>query len=93
MPDTYASVKIIIKNKAGFHVRPITAFVQTSSKFESTLRVKYQDQVINGKSVLECTLLAAPSEAELFLEAEGEDAELLIRELEMLAENKFGIDD
>ena len=93
MPDTYASDKIVIKNKAGFHVRPITAFVQTATKYECDIKVKFQDQIINGKSVLECTLLAAASGAELILEAEGADAEDAIRELVQLAENKFGIEE
>ncbi|MCD4656148.1 MAG: HPr family phosphocarrier protein [Planctomycetes bacterium] len=93
MPDTYASDKIVIKNKAGFHVRPITAFVQAATKYECDIKVTFQDQTINGKSVLECTLLAASSGAELIIEAEGADADEAVRDLVQLAESKFGIED
>jgi len=93
MPDTFARDIIVIRNRAGFHVRPITAFVQTATKFKASVKIKFNDQEINGKSVLECTLLAAPYESELHIEAKGEDAEELIQALKELAEQKFGIND
>ncbi len=93
MPNTYAAYKIIIINKAGFHVRPITAFVQTATKYKCDITVKFHNQTINGKSVLECTLLAAASGAELYVEAIGDDAEEAIRDIVQLAENKFGIEE
>ncbi|MCK5344142.1 MAG: HPr family phosphocarrier protein [Candidatus Heimdallarchaeota archaeon] len=93
MPESYASDTIIILNNAGFHVRPITAFVQTATKYKCDITVKFENQTINGKSVLECTLLAATYGTELILEAVGEDAEEAIQDLVQLAKNKFGIED
>ncbi len=91
MPDTFASEKVVIQNSAGFHVRPITAFVQTALKYKSEIRIKYNGQTVNGKSPLECTMLAAPFGAEFVIEAEGEDAQEAIKELTKLVKNKFGI--
>ena len=93
MSNTYASDKIVILNNAGFHVRPITAFVQTATKYKCDVTVKFDNQTINGKSVLECTLLAATQGSELIIEAVGEDAEEAVQDLVQLAKNKFGIED
>ncbi len=92
MPITYATEKVLIQNSSGFHVRPVTAFVQTASKFKSNVRILFGEQTANGKSAVECTLLAAPFGSEFILEAEGEDAEQVIKELVKLFINKFGIE-
>jgi phosphocarrier protein HPr len=89
MPKTLASKIVTILNQAGFHVRPITTFTLAAAKFQSEIKINYQGQIFNGKSALECTTIAAPCGAEFTIEAEGDDAELAVKTLAELVENKF----
>jgi phosphotransferase system HPr (HPr) family protein len=76
--------KVTITNPQGFHMRPMSAFVQLASKFESTVHViKADGQRIDGKSMLGLLGLAAEQGTELILEVSGADAAAA---LEALAE-------
>jgi phosphotransferase system HPr (HPr) family protein len=66
--------KVRIANPQGFHLRPLTAFVQAALRFQSAVHVRKQDQRVNGKSALELMLLAAEQGTELELEVSGSDA-------------------
>jgi phosphocarrier protein HPr len=66
--------KVRIANPQGFHLRPLTAFVQAALRFQSSVHVSRQDQRVNGKSALELMLLAAEQGTELELEVDGSDA-------------------
>ena len=65
---------VTIKNPQGFHLRPLTAFVQAALRFQSTVHVYKNEQRVNGKSALELMLLAAEQGTELELEVSGSDA-------------------
>ena len=78
-------VEVTIKNKAGLHARPSSLFVQTASKYDSDINVIFDDEVINGKSIM---LLAAEQGRVLTLECDGEDEEEMIADLIDLIEVK-----
>ena len=46
------TIEVEIKNKAGLHARPSSLFVQVASNFDSEIKVKYEDEEINGKSIM-----------------------------------------
>jgi phosphocarrier protein len=75
-----------ITNPAGFHMRPLTAFVQRAQKFQSTVLVAKDGKTVNGKSPLELMLLAAEQGTELVLEVSGPDAAAAIEELAKVLE-------
>jgi len=76
--------KLIIKNKQGLHARPAALFVQVANKFDSSITVKKDKEVVNGKSIMGILMLGAERGSEVFLEADGEDAHLAIIELEKI---------
>ncbi len=76
--------KIIVKNKQGLHARPAALFVQIANKYDSSIKVLKDDQVVNGKSIMGILMLAAEKDSEIVLVAEGTDSEEAIRELEVL---------
>lgn len=76
--------KLIIKNKQGLHARPAALFVQLANKFDSSITVKKDKEVVNGKSIMGILMLGAERGSEVFLEADGEDAHLAIIELEKI---------
>ncbi len=66
--------KVVISNPQGFHMRPMAAFAQLASRFESSVKVSREGQSVNGKSILDLMLLAAAQGSELTLEVAGPDA-------------------
>lgn len=81
-------VEVTIKNKAGLHARPSSLFVQTASKYDSDINVIFDDEVINGKSIMGLMLLAAEQGRILTLECDGDDEEEMIKDLIDLIEVK-----
>jgi phosphocarrier protein HPr len=75
MNGTPLQHKVVISNPRGFHLRPMAAFAQLASRFQSSVKVSYGDQTVNGKSILDLMLLAAGPGSELLLELTGPDAE------------------
>jgi len=76
--------KIVVRNKQGLHARPAALFVQIANKFDATIKVQKDDQIVNGKSIMGILMLAAEKDSEVLLIAEGVDSEAAVNELEML---------
>ncbi|MFK4785441.1 HPr family phosphocarrier protein [Fusobacterium sp. MFO224] len=84
-------IEVEIKNKAGLHARPSSLFVQVATKFDSEIKVRYDDEEINGKSIMGLMLLAAEQGRKLELEADGSDEIEMLEALKKLIEvEKFG---
>lgn len=76
--------KIVVKNKQGLHARPAALFVQIANKYDSSIKVCKDDQIVNGKSIMGILMLAAEKDSEVLLIAEGIDSEDAVHELEIL---------
>lgn len=76
--------KVTVKNKQGLHARPAALFVQLANKFDSSIIVKKGKEKVNGKSIMGILMLAAGQGSQITIEAEGDDAEQAISELERL---------
>jgi len=76
--------KIVVRNKQGLHARPAALFVQIANKFDATIKVQKDNQIVNGKSIMGILMLAAEKDAEILLIAEGLDSEAAVKELEAL---------
>lgn len=84
-------INVEIKNKAGLHARPSSLFVQLASSFDSDIMVRFEDEEINGKSIMGLMLLAAEQGRTLELEADGPDEDEMLEALRHLVEDeKFG---
>ena len=79
-----------IKNELGLHARAAAQFVQTANKFRAEITVSKDGEEVNGKSILNLMMLAAPIGSEILLKADGEDALDMLESLLRLIENKFG---
>lgn len=80
--------KISIKNKQGLHARPAALFVQLANKFDSRITVKRNKEEVNGKSIMGILMLGAEKGSQVIIEAEGDDAEAAIVELEKILANE-----
>ncbi len=74
--------KVHIRNPQGFHLRPIAAFAQLAGRFQSNVTVSRDGKDdVNGKSILDLMLLAAPQGSELTVKVTGPDARNAIEAL------------
>ena len=86
--------QVEIKNELGLHLSPASKFVKLAGVYKSEIRVSHNGKAINGKSILDLTLLAAERGAWLDLEATGPDAAEAVSALARLVESEFrGPDD
>jgi phosphotransferase system HPr (HPr) family protein len=76
--------EIIVKNKLGLHARPAALFVQAANKFDSRIIVEKDNERVNGKSIMGILTLGAERGSLIIIEAEGQDAQTAISELERL---------
>lgn len=80
----------MIQNELGLHARAAAQFVQTANKFRAEIMVSKDGEEVNGKSILNLMMLAAPIGSEILLKADGEDALEMLESLVRLIDNKFG---
>lgn len=76
--------QLIVKNKQGLHARPAALFVQIANKFDSRITVIRDEEKVNGKSIMGILMLGAEKDSEIIIEAEGDDAQVAVIELEKL---------
>lgn len=80
--DTIRQI-VAITNPAGFHMRPMQAFVETASRFPAANVTVTRDgkPPVNGKSMWGLLGLVAEQGTELVIEVTGPDAAEAMREL------------
>jgi phosphocarrier protein len=81
--------QVEITNEYGLHLGPAAKFVKLAGQFQSEIRVHHNGKEINGKSILDLTLLAAESGTRLDLVAHGPDADAAVEALARLVVSEF----
>lgn len=76
--------ELVIRNEQGLHARPASIFVEKANKYASEVRVKKDDQEVNGKSIMGILTLEAHKGSKVILKVEGEDADKAFEELERI---------
>ena len=74
----------------GLHMRPVMRFVDSASQFQSHIRVRKDNHVVDGKNPMELMLLEATRGTALEIQADGPDAAEAINALVALVEDGFG---
>ena len=83
-----ARKELVIKNKQGLHARPAALFVQVANKFDAHITVMRQEEQVNGKSIMGILMLGAEKGSTIVIEADGDDAEKAILELEKVVSSE-----
>ncbi|MDP8212058.1 MAG: HPr family phosphocarrier protein [Candidatus Zapsychrus exili] len=76
--------EITVENDQGLHARPAALLVQVCSKYNSIVNISKDGEKVNGRSIMGILALAAQRGSVISVEVEGDDAELVIKELEDL---------
>ncbi len=82
-------IEVKIRNADGLHMRPAMQFVDIASHFASDITVSNDDNAVDGKSIMQMTMLAATHGTKLKIKAQGPDAEQAIKALRELVEEKM----
>ena len=80
---------LLIINKLGLHARAAAKFVNVASHYGCTIRVKYGEKEVDGKSIMSIMMLAAAKGATLEITASGTDEKAAIDALTQLITNRF----
>jgi phosphocarrier protein HPr len=67
--------EVEVKNPDGLHMRPAMQFVDVASQFTSNIEVSNSEHTVDGKSIMQVTMLAATCGTKLLIKASGKDAE------------------
>ena len=87
MPQVRRSATLL--NPQGLHARPISKMIEVARRHRAKLRITVGDVTADGRNMLQMLTLAAPVGSVLELDADGEDADALVAELERLVAAKF----
>ncbi|OHB76475.1 MAG: hypothetical protein A2Z25_08105 [Planctomycetes bacterium RBG_16_55_9] len=77
-----------IRNEQGLHMRPAMLFVDIANRFDSDITVSSGQTNIDGKSIMQISMLAATCGSKLRVKAEGPDARDAVEALRVLVEDR-----
>ncbi len=80
---------VTVRNPQGLHARPADLLVRLASKFESTILIGSNGELVDCKSILKLLTLGAAQGTELSLSAEGSDAAEALQSISELFEAGF----
>ncbi len=74
-------VERIVVSRTSLEARAAAMFVQTASKFASSIKLKMENRVANAKSIMGIISLSILEGQEVTITAEGDDAERAVSDL------------
>lgn len=88
MPNEQIERTVEVSHEEGLHMRPAMQFVDCANGFSCQVSVYKGDQCVDGKSIMQMTMLAASKGTSLRIVAEGSDADDAVEALVKVIENK-----
>lgn len=85
--DYDAEKTVSVAHDDGLHMRPAMQFVDCANGFSSRITVSKDDQRVDGKSIMQITMLAATKGTKLTLSASGPDAQQAVEALAQLIDH------
>lgn len=73
--------EIILRSTVGLHAKIASKLVQLATKYSVDVKLYYNDQVVDAKSILGLMSLAIPSGENIKLVATGEQAEIAVDQI------------
>ena len=86
MESLVREIAVEIKNAEGLHMRPAMQFVDLASQFDADVAVSHEKTAVDGKSIMQMSMLAATCGTRLTIRAEGPDAQEAVEALRELVE-------
>ena len=89
LEGSVCKIEVEIKNADGLHMRPAMLFVDISNKFGSEVTVSNGEAKVDGKSIMQMSMLAAICGTKLEITAQGPDAQKAVAALRELVEDRM----
>lgn len=83
-----AEEKIVVANPHGLHARPAAIFVQIANKFDSSVSLERDGEVVDGKSIISILSLGISKGMAVKIITEGPDAQQALKELKEFLERE-----
>lgn len=93
MEETKSTRTVTVRSKSGLHLRPAHRFVKLAQQYDARVEVVKDSLRVDGKRILDITMLGAEAGTELLIEAVGHDAEAVIEALVDLVEHRLPQED
>ena len=87
--DSCVTAQVTLLNSQGLHARAAATFVRSLSPFRADVVVRWQNQEVNGRSMLELMTLGAPQGSTLEISVRGPDAEAALSALTQVIKDHF----
>ena len=84
------SLKIIVKNEQGLHMRPAGAFVKLASKYKCNITIAANGKEINGKSVMNLIGACIKCGTEMEIKCDGDNEKEALNTLIDFVESSMG---
>jgi phosphocarrier protein HPr len=88
LDSSVSETSLVIKNPDGLHMRPAMQFVDLASQYTCDIQVSNADMEVDGKSIMQMSMLAATCGTRLTIRASGADAGEALEALRDLVEIK-----
>lgn len=72
---------VTVKGKCGLHARPASQFVNIANNFKSKIKVIKEGKEYDGKSIMSIMMAMIIEKDEIYIHAEGEDAQIAEKSL------------
>ena len=89
MEKLVRETEVEIRNAEGLHMRPAMQFVDVAAQFDCDITVSNGENNVDGKSIMQMSMLAATYGTKLKIKAEGADAQQALDALRELVEEKM----
>ncbi|MBM7556901.1 phosphocarrier protein HPr [Halanaerobacter jeridensis] len=81
---------VVIPNETGLHARPASMLVDEASSYESEVKIEYEGQEVNAKSIMGVMSLGISQDAEIVVQADGQDEKEAVAAIVELVSEGFG---
>ena len=88
LDNTVCEITVEIKNTDGLHMRPAMQFVDIANQYDCEITVSNDQASVDGKSIMQMSMLAATCGTKLKIRAEGADAQQAVNALQKLVEEE-----
>ena len=89
LDNTVSETVVEIRNADGLHMRPAMQFVDIANRFVCDVTVSNGSTSVDGKSIMQMSMLAATYGTRLTIKADGADAGEAIDALKELVEERM----
>lgn len=87
--STFVEIQKTVLNEEGLHARPAGIFAKKASVYSSKIELIYNSKTVNAKSAMSLMTMGLQKGNQFSIRAEGPDAEVAIKELSLLVDQKF----